>query len=205
MYLFHFEIRNAVTQQPTNTVVLLKHRDVVTSASQLLRSGQACRARAHNGNTFAGFVGVHHRLNPVFCPSTVNDGVFNRLDTNGIVVNVQRASGLAWRWTNAPSELREIVGAVQHINGVFPIALKHQLVEVRNNVVDRAATVTKGRAAIHTARRLLLGTRIVQANYKLFVVFQALFRRQVRLFNTFKIHEPSNFTHDSSPVSRWLH
>jgi len=138
------------------------------------------------------------RLDPTLLPSTVNDGVLNRLDAHGIVGHVQCTSGFTWSGANAARELWEVVGAVQHVNGIFPIALKYQVVEVGNDVVDRAAAVAKRCATVHAASALRFGLRVVQTDDEFFVIFDAFFDGFVALFNALKFHETSDFSHDQS-------
>jgi hypothetical protein len=56
----------------------------------------------------------------------------------------------------------------------FQSPVVHQIVEVRNDVVDRAAVVAERRAAVHAARALHLGLRVVEADDEFLVVLQAL-------------------------------
>jgi len=137
-------------------------------------------------------------LDPTFLPSAVNDGVLNRLDAHSIVGHIQSASGFTRCGANAARELWEVIGAVQHFNGVFPIALKYQVVEIGNDVVDRAAAVAKRCAAVHAASALRFGLRVVQTNDEFFVVFDALAYGLVALFDALKFHETSDFSHDQS-------
>ena len=170
----------------------------MTGARQLLGRGHACGARAHHGHFFACFVRGRTGLDPALLPSTVNDGVLNRLDAHSIVGHIQSASGFARCRANAARELWKVVGAVQHFNGVFPIALKHQFVEVRNDVVNGAAAVAKRCAAVHAASALRFGLRVVQTDDEFFVVLDALAHGLVALFESLKFHETSDFSHDQS-------
>ncbi len=51
--LFHFEIWDAVGEQPPDAIVLLEQRDVVASARQLLGGRHARGTRAHHGDLLA--------------------------------------------------------------------------------------------------------------------------------------------------------
>ena len=197
---FHLEVWNAVAQQTANAVVFLKQSDVVTDARKLLCSGHAGRARPHHGHFFARLVFRQLRCDPSFRPSTVNDGVLDRLDAHCVVVVVQGASSFAWCRANASGELRKVIRAVQHIDRRFPISLVNQVIEVRNDVVDRAAAITKRRAAIHATRALVFGLFVIQNNNKLFVIFQTLGDRLIALFDALKLHESGNFSHDGFPL-----
>ena len=159
--LFHFEIRNAVAQQTPNAVVLFKQGHIVTHTCQLLCSGHACGTCTNDRYFLAGFVFGGLWRDPTFGPRTVNDGVLDRLDAHRIAIEIQGACSFARCGANATSELWKVVGAVQHGDGVFPIALVHQVIEIRNDVVDRATVVAKRCAAIHATRRLCFGLLVV--------------------------------------------
>src|SRR4029079_4281548 len=91
----------------------------------------------------------------------VGDLLLDRLDGDRVVVDVERARGLARRRTDAAGGPGEVVGGVQVARRLFPVALVGEVVPVRDLVVDRAAgrragdgvgAVTIGHAAIHAAR-----------------------------------------------------
>ena len=85
---------------------------------------------------------------------------------------------------------------MQGFNRIFPISPEHHVIEVWNDVVDRAATVAKRRATVHATCRLVAGLRVVKANDELFVVFQALGNGFVAFFNALVFHEASDFSHN---------
>ena len=168
----------------------------MTDTRQLLRGGQSCRTGPDDGHCLAGLLGRDLRLDPALGPTTVDDGVLNGFDAHRVAIEIHHAGGLARRGANAAGELGEVVGAVQHGQGVVPIVAEHQVVEVRDDVVDGAAVVAKRRAAVHAARRLGFGLLGAQADDKLFVMFQALGHGFVALFDALKFHEASDFSHD---------
>ena len=196
---FHLEIRNAITQQAADPVVLLKQSHIVAGAGELLRGSHASRAGANQGHFFAGFQLGQLRRDPALVPGPVNDGVFDGFDADSVVIHVQGAGRLAGRGADASGELGEVVGAVQNVDRVLPVALVNQVVEVRDDVVHRAAAVAKRRATVHAARSLLVGLGVVQANHKLFVIFQPFFNRFIAFFNAFKLHETCHLAHFFCP------
>eukprot|EP00042_Codosiga_hollandica_P012252 m.27506 g.27506 ORF g.27506 m.27506 type:complete len:361 (+) comp39781_c0_seq1:890-1972(+) len=200
--LLHLEVRNAVAQQAADAVVLLEHRDAVADASQLLRRSQASRAGADDGNLLAGLHLGRLGRDPAFGPGAVDDGVLDGLDPHGVVIDVQRAGRLARCRADAAGELGEVVGAVQHGDRVLPVlsaALVDQVVEVWNDVVDRAAAVAERRAAVHAARALLLRLVDVQRNDEFLVVLDASDDGLVALFQTLVLHEAGDFSHVGAP------
>src|SRR5487761_1913846 len=186
--LFHLEIGNAVAQQAAGLGVFLEYVHVVTGAGELLRAGHAGRAGADDRDLLAGPGRGDFRLDPAIVPGAVDDGAFDRLDGDGIVVDVERAGGFAGRRADAAGEFREIVGRVQVARGLFPVALVDQIVEIRNLVVDRAArgarlpragAVAIGNAAIHAARGLVAGVLLAQGNDEFAIALDAFGNRRV--------------------------
>ena len=117
-----------------------------------------------------------------------------------VVVDVEDAGFLARRRTDAAGELGEVVGRVEHRESVFPVIAVHQVVEVRNDVVDRAAAVAERRAAVHAARALDLGLRLVEADHEFLVVLDPLLDRLVALLDALMLHEAGDFSHRDSLV-----
>ena len=196
MDLFHFEVWNAVAQQAANPVVLFKQRHIVTRTGQLLGGRHASGPRAHNSDFFAGFMLGDTRRDPAFRPGAVDDGVLNGFDPDRLIVDIEHTSCFAGRWTNPACEFRKIIRAVQRVNRVLPVGTKHHVVEVGDDVVDRAAAVAKRRATVHAASGLLAGVRVIQANDEFLVVLQALVHGLVALFDALEIHKTGDFSHD---------
>jgi hypothetical protein len=152
--LFKLEVGNAVAQQAADAVVLLIHGDGVAGAAQLLRGGQAagrCRRRRRACRCLLRRLG----MNPALVPGALDDAALDELDGDGRLIDAEHAGGLARRGTDAAGELREVVGGVQAADRGFPAAVVDQVVPVGNEVVDRAAGVAEGHAAIHAASALL--------------------------------------------------
>ena len=183
--LLHLEVWDTVAKQAAHTVIFFKHRHRMTHTRELLCCRQASRTGADHGHFFPRFERGHQGLDPALRPSFIDDGVLDRFDPHRIVVDVQGASGLARCGADATGELRKVVGRMQNLDGVVPVALEHQLIEVGNDVVDGAAVVAKGRSTIHAARTLVLGTCVVQGEDEFFVIFDPLGHRFVTLFEAF--------------------
>ena len=194
---FHLEVGNAVAQQAADAVVLFKQRDIVACPRQLLRCRHARRAAANDGNFFAGFVFWQLRRDPALSPGSVDDGMFDGFNADSVVIHVEHAGSFARCGANAAGEFRKVIGAVQRVNCVFPVGTKYHVVEIRNDVVDRAARAAKRRAAIHASSRLVFGLFVVQTDDEFFVIFQALGHGLVALFQALKFHETGDFSHDA--------
>jgi hypothetical protein len=134
-------------------------------------------------------------LNPALGPASVDDGVLNGFDANGFAVEVQRTSSLTGGWANTAGELWKIVGRMQRIQGLSPLVSVDQVVEVRNDVVDWAAVVTKRNATVHASSRLLMGLLRAESNDKLFVVLEPLAGILIALFQPLEFHKSSDFSH----------
>ena len=161
MNLFHLEIRNAISEQSADAVIFFKNGHRMSGPRKLLGRRKARRTGADDRHGLAGFCSGRLWHDPALCPSTINDGVLYRLNANGVIVDVEGTGSLAGRRTNTARELRKVIGRMQRLQGMLPILPEDQIIEIRNDVVHRAAVVAKGGAAIHTPRRLDLCLRIV--------------------------------------------
>src|SRR5580658_5334498 len=152
---FELEVGNAVAEQAADAVVLLVDRDGVSGAAQLLRGGQAGRPAAHDGDALSGVLLGRLGADPALVPGAVDDGALNQLDRNGRSVDAEHARGLAGSGADAAGELGEVVGGVQTLAGALPAALVNEVDPVGDEVVNGAAGVAEGDAAIHAASALL--------------------------------------------------
>src|SRR5262249_20920501 len=177
--LLHLEIGDAVSQQSTGFRELLEHVHVVPGARQLLRAGKSSRTRADDGHLLTGLVGGRFRFYPASLEGTVGNRALDGLDGDGVVLDVERAGGLARRGADAAGDLGEIVGGVEVARGLLPVAAIDEVVPIRDLIVDRTAGVAIGNAAIHAARRLLPRLRLRQRAYELAPMLDALFDRLV--------------------------
>ncbi|MNM95439.1 hypothetical protein D3C81_1078840 [compost metagenome] len=198
--LLHLEVGDAIAQQAADAVVLLEHRHVMAGAGQLLRGSQASRAGADHGHGLAGLVRGHVRRHPALFPGLVDDGVLDRLDAHRQFIDAERAGGLARCRADAAGELGEVVGLVQHLDRRLPVLAVHQVVEVRDDVVDRAAVVAERDAAVHAARTLELRFAVGQREHEFLVVLHALDYRFVALILARKFEKASRLTHVASLV-----
>src|SRR5574343_245285 len=193
--LVQLEVGNAETKQAADPAGLLEHGDVMADARQLLGGSHAGRAGTDDGDLLAGLDCGRLRHDPAHFPALVDDEMLNRLDAHRRRVDAQRTGSLAGRRADATGEIREVVGGVQHFQGLLPVAAVNQIVPVRNDVVDRATVVAERNAAIHAARALRLGSVVRQGLDEFLVVRQALFDRFVGLFEALELHESSRLAH----------
>src|SRR6201999_1352059 len=189
--------------------VFLEHMHLMAGARELLRAGEARGAGADHRNLLAGLCGGGLTLEPAVLPGAVDDGAFDGLDGDRVVVDVQRAGRLARRGTDTAGELREIVGRVQVARGLFPVALIDEVVEVGDLVVDRAArrarrhrpgAVAIGNAAIHAARGLVARLFLRKRNDEFVVVLHALGDRRVLAVVALDFQKTRDLAHSNSPA-----
>src|SRR5690606_23615190 len=126
-------------------------------------------------------------LDPARTDRLVGNGLFDRLDGDRYVFQVQRAGFLAGSGADAAGEFGEIVGRVEVARRLFPIAVIDKVVPVRDLVVDRTAGIAmaEGNAAIHAARRLVGDASFGQRNGEFAEVTDAVGRRLVARFFAF--------------------
>ena len=176
--LFHLEVGNAVAQQASDLLVLLKQGHIVAGAGQLLGAGHASRTGTDDGHLLAGLVRGRLRFHPALLDRPVGDGAFDRLDRYRLVDEVQRAGGLARGRADAAGYLGEVVGAVQVDRSFFPVGVVDQIIPVGDLVIHRAAIVAVGNAAIHAARGLVLDAFLRHRNDEFAEVADAVGRRR---------------------------
>src|SRR5262249_26241046 len=146
---------------------------------ELLRAGHAGRAGADDRDPLAGLLRRRLGLDPALLLGLVGDRALDRLDGDRVVVEVERARGLAWRRAHAAGDLGKIVGRVQVARRGLPVARVDEVVPIRDLVVDRAAGVAIRDAAIHAARRLVARLFLRQRNDEFAPMAHALLDRRV--------------------------
>ena len=109
IWCFSSEVGDAVAQQAADAVALFEQRHGMAGARQLLRAGQAGRARAHHRDLLAGLARRHLRRDPALGPALVDDGVLDGLDADRVAVDVQGTGGFARRRADAAGELRKLL------------------------------------------------------------------------------------------------
>src|SRR5579863_10462856 len=208
--LLHLEVGDAISQQPPNTIGLLEHRHRVARARQLLGGGQPGRSRSDHRHALTGFVSGRFGMNPPLLPCIIDHGALDDLDRHRRLTDAQYARGFTRCGTNAPREFREIVGGVEHPDGVVPAPAERQIVPIRNDVVEGAAGVAKGHSAVHAARALGLDFLKRELLVYLEPVVDALrYGAALRSFaSVFK--KPADFTHvpplaASRPTLAYIH
>ncbi len=193
--LLHLEVGDAINQQPARLGVPLVDVHLVAGARQLLGGGEAGRARADDGDALAGLGLRRLGRDPAFREGAVGDRALDRLDGDRHVVDVERAGGLARGGADAARHLGEVVGRVQVERRALPVAVIDEVVPVGDLVVDRAAGVTIGDAAIHAARCLDLGLLLARRLHELVPVLHALGDGRVLALRPLELEKPRYLAH----------
>ncbi len=177
---FQLEIGNAVAQQAAQPVVFLENHDLMPGAGELLGGGQPRGPRADDRHLLARAVGRPQRPNPSLPKRPLGNLVLDVLDGDRLAVDRQRARGLAGGRAHPAGDLRKIVGRMEVVRRLAPPAPVHQIVELGNAVLHRAARgMAKRDAAVHAPRRLLVQHPRSQGQVDLPPVADALFDRPV--------------------------
>ena len=198
MALLHLEIGNAVAQQAARLGVLLEQMDLVADAGQLLGAGEAGRPRADDRDSLAGPLRGRLRLDPALRPGAVDDRAFDRLDRHRTVLQIQRAGRFAGRRADAAGEFGKVVGGVEIARRLFPVAAIDEVVPVGDLVVDRAAGMAIGNAAIHAARRLVARRFFRQRQHEFAIMANAVGSLRIAPVRAIDLQKPRNLAHDST-------
>ena len=199
--LLHLEVGDAVAEQAADARVLLEHRHVVPGPRQLLGAREAGGAGADHRDSLEGAVAGNVGLDPALGPGAIDDRAFDRLDGDRDVADVEGAGGLARRRTDAAGELGKVVGRVQHLVRLAPVAAIDQIVPVRDDVVDRATLVAVRHAAIHAARALALELVLGQRLDELAVVLETLRDRRGVALMPLDLQESGRLAHERRSYS----
>ena len=161
----------------------------------LLRGGAAGRAAADHGHPLARAGRRRLRHHPALVERPVGDRHLDLPDGDGILVDAEHAGRLARGGADAAGELGEVVRGVQPLAGLVPLLAVHEVVEVGNDVPERAAGVAEGHATIHAAGALRLHLLRGQDREELVVVLEAVGHRGIARDLTLVLHESARLTH----------
>ena len=127
--------------------------------------------------------------------------LFDRLDRNCIAVKTKRAAFLAGCGADAPGNLREAVGGIEHPPSRFPVAVRDVLLGIGHGVVQRALVLTERDPAVHAAGRLFTPFSIGINRNEFVEVLNSLLNRFMARFQTGEFEKASIESHFSSPPS----
>ena len=177
--------------------------NLVAGARQLLGAGETGRPRSDDGDFLAGLALSQFRLHPSFLEGPVDDRAFDGLDRNRRILEVERAGRFAGRGADAAGEFGEVVGRQQVARRLAPIGTVDEVVPVRDLVVDRAADVAIGDAAVHAAGGLIARRLFAQRQNELAVMANAVGSRRIAPVRAIDLEKACHLTHfaTSRPVA----
>ena len=94
-------------------------------------------------------------MNPALLESALDNVLFNLLDRDRRRIDTQHTGRFARSGTDSSSKFGKVIGRVQLAHRFLPAPAIHQIIPVGNQIVDRAAGMAEGHAAIHAARALV--------------------------------------------------
>jgi hypothetical protein len=121
--LVELHVGDTVHEETTNTVGTLVDGDLVAGLVQLIGSGETCGTRTDDGDGLARTPLRRSRNHPAHLEATIDDGALDRLNTNGVLVNAENTSTLTRRRADTTSELGEVVGHEETVEGILPLVL----------------------------------------------------------------------------------
>ena len=188
LLLVEFHVGNAIHEKTARTIGALENGDGVAGGIELRGGGETSRAGADDGDFFTGAAAGSRGDDPTLFPALFDDRILDVLDGDGRLVDAEHAGTLARSGAHATGELGEGVGLVQTLERLFPQAAENEVVELGDQVVDRAARrhaadelagVAERNAAIHATRALVAEFLFLHVEVKLIPVANALQRRTV--------------------------
>ena len=132
----------------------------MTELVQLIGRRESGRPAADDGNTMSGPFLDMTWLDPTFLEGAVDNRPLNRFDGDRVFADTERTRSFTRRRTDTTRELREVIRLHQPFIGSIPVLICHELVPLRNQIVNRATDrllsnhipdVTERGAAIHAA------------------------------------------------------
>ena len=206
--LVQLHIGNAVAQQSAGAIVALKHRHPVAALIEQQRRRQPGRAAAHHGHPLArahlGGLPAHQAMGK----SVLNDLALIVLGGDRLTVFPAGAGRLTQGGTHPGGELRQAVGAAEADIRLFPVAVVHQIVDLRHQVVEGTAgghaadhhpRLAEGDAAVHTPGPLLLLLLEGKGSVELVKGVNALQRRDGRPVLPLIFHKSCGLSHLPQP------
>ena len=161
--LVELKVWNAIAEETASCFVLLKHCDSVALEVQLVGGNKSCRSCSDDSHLFSVALRLCY-AHKILLESHLGDGcLILTVCCRFVDGEVQHASLLAECWTDATSELREVVGGVEQAIGEFVVALIERVVPLWWFVAQWASPVAEWHTAIHTAACLRAAVLTVES------------------------------------------
>ncbi len=199
--LLQLRVRDTEAEQPAEPFVALEHGDRVPNLVELVGRRQARGPRTHDRDLATGAVVGWVRRDPTLLERMVDRPVLDLLDHHRVVVDRQHARGLARGRADQTRELGKVVGRVQLIDRLAPIAGAGQIVPIGDQVAERTCVVTERHPAVHAARGLLAELILGQRLVDLAVVADALGRVPLGRRHPVHLEETARVGHQAAAAS----
>src|SRR5208337_4330109 len=134
-------------------------------------------------------------MDPTLAEGMLDDCLFDVLDRHRRVVNTQNAGSFAGRRAYPSGEFGEVVRGVEGANGFLPAIAIDEVIPIRDDIVERAARVAEGHAAIHAARRLNAQLRLREFLVHFLEIIDALSDGPTHRAFACVLHESGHLTH----------
>src|SRR3990170_439771 len=148
-FFVQLEIRNSIAEQSANSIVLFEDRYIVPPFVQQVTTGKSCRTRANDSHLSSGADFGWFCIDKSHFETLVGCGGFVFADGNRLALDVQRACSLARSRAYAPGKFRKIVGHMQEVYRLFPVAPEDGLLPFGHIIQYRTSPLTERYAAIH--------------------------------------------------------
>ena len=200
-------VGDTVHEQTAGAVIALNHTHASTTARKLPCRRQTGRTGANHRYEWGILVRRLKATRTARRPLVVGDGTLVIVNGRGLTVHrTQVTGGLAKRWAHAARKLRQRACERQALRGLFPAPAIHQLIPLRDKVMQRAARwarlakrgahLAKRHAAHHAAARLDATRIVIQLNIQLIKIAHALVHRTQRMGRAIMLKKRSWLTHD---------
>ena len=152
--LLELEVRDAVPQQSADPILALEDDDGVPGSCELLGRGQTCGSGSHDRDGPTGHPLGRARDDEALLERPVDDRLLDVLDRDGGLGDREDARRLAGCGARAAGELREVVRRMEELAGPCRLPAPHGVVELRDDVAQRAPLVAERDPAVHAATGL---------------------------------------------------
>ena len=180
--LVELKVRYAVAQQSAGILVLVEHRNHIALQVKAVGSHQSGRSGSYHGHLLAV------ALRMMYAHIVLLEGVFGygslilAVGCRLMLHKIEHAGLLAESRTDAPRELRKVVGRVEQPVSQLPVAFIQSVVPLRRLVAQRTSPVAERHSAVHAARCLHAAVVRVERLLHLAKVMYTVVHRPVSRF-----------------------
>ncbi len=193
--LLELGVGDAEAHHPAGAFVALEHGHAVAAAVELVGDREAGRPGSDHRDRLAGPPGRGAGHDPTLVERALGDRQLDLLDRDRIVVDREHARRFARSGTDPAGELREVVGGVELIDRLAPLAAIDEIVPVRDQVAERAALVAERDPAVHAASALAAQLILGLDQEVLLVIVHPLIRVSLVKADPVDLQESAELSH----------